>query len=217
MGLPSVLAVVGAGLPRTGTKSLQAALERLLGGRCYHMHEVFARLDHVPVWRAAIRSEPVDWDSVLGGYVAAVDWPASAFWRELSAAYPSALVVLSVRDDARTWWESVSSTILNSTVREQPPERMAWQQMLRELFTHRLTPQWDDPDAAAAAAAAMEAYERHNAAVRAAVAPARLVEWRAADGWGPLCEALGVKIPDEPFPRLNSRDEWAGLSPFQRR
>ena len=31
------LRVVGAGLPRTGTRSLKEALEHLLGGRCYHM------------------------------------------------------------------------------------------------------------------------------------------------------------------------------------
>jgi Sulfotransferase domain len=37
--------------------------------------------------------------------------------------------------------------------------------------------------------------------VRAAIAPTRLVEWRPADGWQPLCAALGV--PDEPFPRSN--------------
>ncbi len=35
------LVVFGAGLPRTGTNSLQVALERLLGGPCYHMKSVF--------------------------------------------------------------------------------------------------------------------------------------------------------------------------------
>ncbi len=33
--------VLGAGLPRTGTTSLQVALQQLLGGKCYHMKEVF--------------------------------------------------------------------------------------------------------------------------------------------------------------------------------
>ena len=52
--------VVGAGLGRTGTHSLKLALERLLGAPCYHMIEVFEHLDHVPIWHAAIRDEPVD-------------------------------------------------------------------------------------------------------------------------------------------------------------
>jgi hypothetical protein len=32
---------------------------------------------------------------------------------------------------------------------------------------------------------------------------------RAAEGWAPLCAALGVPIPDEPFPRINTREQWA--------
>ncbi len=34
---PSKFLVIGAGLPRTGTLSLCEALEKLLGGKCYHM------------------------------------------------------------------------------------------------------------------------------------------------------------------------------------
>jgi hypothetical protein len=200
-----VLQVIGAGLPRTGTKSLQAALERLLGGRCYHMHELVEHLDHVPTWRAALRGETVDWQPVLGDYSTAVDWPASAMWRELAEAHPSALVVLSVRADASAWWESVSSTVLQTARREPPPERVEWMVMLLELL-NRLTPSWNDPQAAAAAATA--AYERHNAAVRQTIDPSRLIEWQATDGWEPLCQALGVSVPDEPFPKLNTREEW---------
>ena len=34
--------VIGAGLPRTGTMSLRAALGILLDGACHHMIDVFA-------------------------------------------------------------------------------------------------------------------------------------------------------------------------------
>jgi hypothetical protein len=54
----------------------------------------------------------------------------------------------------------------------------------------------------------MEAYVRHNDAVRAGVAPERLVEWRPDDGWEPICAALGLPVPDEPFPRLNTTAEF---------
>ena len=47
------LRVVGAGLGRTGTLSLQAALQQLLGGRCYHMMEVFVHPEHIRIWHAA--------------------------------------------------------------------------------------------------------------------------------------------------------------------
>jgi hypothetical protein len=73
--------------------------------------------------------------------------------------------------------------------------------ILGERFTDRL----DDEGALA------EAYERHNAAVRAAVPSDRLVEWQPADGWGPLCDALGVDEPDEPFPVTNTREQFRAM------
>ncbi len=62
-------------------------------------------------------------------------------------------------------------------------------------------------------AAAIAAYERHNAEVRASVGPDRLVDWQAAEGWGPLCQALGVAVPAEPFPHLNTREDFPRLDP----
>ena len=51
------------------------------------------------------------------------------------------------------------------------------------------------------------AFERHNAAVQAAVPPDRLLVYQVSDGWGPLCEFLDVPVPsDEPFPNVNDRE-----------
>ncbi len=102
--------MVGAGLGRTGTHSLKVALEQLLGGPCYHMVEVLGRADQRDTWAAAVRGEEVDWATFLAPYRATVDWPAAAFWKELSEAAPDAKVVLSTRD-ADAWWESASETI----------------------------------------------------------------------------------------------------------
>ena len=54
----------------------------------------------------------------------------------------------------------------------------------------------------------MAAYERHNAQVRSSVTPGRLLEWRAAEGWEPICRALRLPIPDTPFSWTNRRSEW---------
>lgn len=62
--------------------------------------------------------------------------------------------------------------------------------------------------------AVMAAYDAHNADVRATVPADRLFEYQPGDGWAPLCAALGVPAPDEPFPHTNTRDEFrahAGL------
>ena len=76
------LRIVGAGLGRTGTLSLKTAIERLIGGHCYHMVEVFGHAEHAPIWEAAAHGNAVDWDAVLADYNATVDWPACALWRD---------------------------------------------------------------------------------------------------------------------------------------
>ncbi len=102
------LQVVGAGLPRTGTSSLGVALERLLGGHIHRMSVIPGHPFNLGEgWNRALAGESPDWNELFDGYVAAVDWPASMFWRELSDAYPDAIVLLSVRDSAETWWHSV--------------------------------------------------------------------------------------------------------------
>ncbi|MCK2218520.1 sulfotransferase family protein [Actinomadura sp. ATCC 31491] len=207
------LRVVGAGLPRTGTTSLQAALTRLLGAPCYHMQEVFGRPDDAAVWRDACEGALPDWDGFLGGYAAGVDWPVSWFWRELSAAYPDALVLLSRRESAERWYRSMDRTVLEGARRltrggasAAPPQMLAHvtpeqgralRDMIRALFGGAFGDP-DDPDQVIAA------YERHLDEVRATVPAHRLLEWQPADGWEPLCAALGVPVPDEPFPHENT-------------
>jgi hypothetical protein len=197
------LRVVGAGLGRTGTHSLKLALERLLGEPCYHMIEVFDRPDDPPVWLAAARGEMPDWDSFLAGYGAAVDWPSCSFWRELSAAYPDALVLLSVRDSADAWWKSANETIFEGLrSRERPGGQGAMPGFPEDIFAARFTSHWMDEDAAKAA------YERHNADVRASAPPERFLEWSAREGWAPICKALDLPVPEEPFPHVNTTDEF---------
>jgi hypothetical protein len=199
------LRVVGAGLGRTGTASLQQALERLLGGRCYHMLEVMQNPEHGAFWLRAVRDEPVDFNDVLAGYRAAVDWPVCAFWRELASANPDALVLLSTRDSPERWWTSMEATIVPA-VKSGPgspdPAVVRHRAMVSELFERRFSTGWDDP------AEAMAAYERHNEEVRRSVDPARLVEWRPGDGWKPICDALGVPEPDTPFPHENTTADF---------
>lgn len=190
--------VVGAGLGRTGTLSLKQALEQLLGGPCYHMREVFAHPEHIEHWYDAARGRAPDWAALFEGYSAVVDWPAASFWRELSEAFPEALVLLSVRDP-ESWWRSASNTIFPTI---QRVENDAWRDMIDSVLGARFTLALDDP------AACKAAYERHVAQVRDAVPAERLVEWRPGDGWGPLCAALGMPTPQAAFPHVNTTEEF---------
>jgi hypothetical protein len=52
--------------------------------------------------------------------------------------------------------------------------------------------------------AALAAFRRQSAEVRATIPPDRQLVFEIADGWGPLCRFLGVHEPAEPFPHNNS-------------
>jgi hypothetical protein len=201
------LRVVGAGLGRTGTHSLKVALEQLLGAPCYHMLEVLQHPESIPVWQDAVDEKPVDWYALMDGYRAAVDWPVVGFWEELADAFPDAIVLLSTRSSSQAWWKSADETIFAVTRRgvgDAPPDMQAQLHMIQGLF-ERFTPQWNADDGGEAA---RRAYEEHNAHVRATVPAERLVDWMPGDGWEPICAALDLPVPKEPFPHVNTTDEF---------
>jgi len=194
------LRVVGAGVGRTGTMSLKLALEKLLGGSCYHMMEVFGRPEHVALWQSALDGEFSDWEALYDGFVASVDWPACTFWRETSEAFPDAPVLLSSRDpDA--WWTSCDRTVLNVFRGETETVSDPWRAMATQML-RRFTPNFLDADEMKAA------FVQHNDEVRATVSSDRLIDWQPGDGWEPICEKLGVPVPDEPFPHTNTTEEF---------
>jgi hypothetical protein len=208
-GMQMELKVVGAGVGRTGTHSLKIALEQLLDAPCHHMLEILGDPGQAAAWIDAVEGRPVDWSAMLTRYRAIVDWPGASFWRELSHAFPDALVLLSLRDPEE-WYRSAANTIFMSFDRV-PPELGPWMLAVRKLLRDRFSDRLDDPTAM------MDAYARHNDAVRTEVPSSRLLEWNLGDGWDPICERLGLPAPDEPFPVTNSTDEFremVGIPPL---
>lgn len=200
---PVVLRLIGAGLPRTGTSSLRDALSLLLDAPCYHMREAFAHAGHVPTWVAAIRGDPPDWHAFLDGYAAGVDTPFSSCWRSLAEAYPQTPVLLSRRSSAEAWFASMEPTVLAAT-RDYVTKGDAEDPIVplfKVMFRDVITDLFDDDDVRAA-------HDRRLAAVRAEIAPERLVEWQPEDGWEPLCRALELPIPDSPFPHANTTADF---------
>lgn len=199
--------VIGSGFGRTGTLSTKHALEELGFGPCYHMEEVFRHpATHVRVWNDHIAGRPVDWAAHFAPYGAAVDFPASIVYRELMDVFPDAKVLHTVRDPDR-WYDSTRETIYTARglwpgwMRAAVPpigrlaafiDAMIWDGLFEGRFEDR--------------AFAIERYERWTAEVVANVPAERLLVFEVADGWGPLCDFLGVLEPDAPFPNVNDRD-----------
>lgn len=195
--------VIGAGFGRTGTSSLQAALEELLGGRCYHMKDIMTKPSQLQAWHdfAVGQTSALDWTLLFAGYVAAVDCPVCLYYKELMAVFPEAKIVLTLRD-SESWWYSFNR--LMSLVgkarllcfisrRLRKIARFTDTIIIENVFKGQLEKEH-----------CIGIFECHNAAVRKAVPRERLLEYDVRQGWKPLCDFLGIAVPDKPFPHLNA-------------
>jgi hypothetical protein len=209
--------LIGAGLPRTGTLTQKLAFEQLGLAPCYHWVNVLAGLPtQVPLWNRALDGE-APWDEVFAGQRSSTDWPGGYFYRELMDAYPDAKVLLSVRE-GESWERSFRETIVEmsygesvmalvSRAREQiDPTWAEYQALVSRMF-------WGPQGTFANGHEPQQLIEQmhaHNEQVKRTVPPERLLVWKVTDGWEPLCEFLGVAVPDEPLPHANDRGTFLG-------
>jgi hypothetical protein len=192
-GHRDVPAVIGAGWSRTGTFSLSIALDLLGFGPCQHMASLLADPALARAWSSRLAGNG-SWADVLAGWGSAVDWPTSAFVLELAEVFPAAKVVLTTRP-VEAWHRSFSETILADA--QPTAEGSDVARVVAAASRRAIGPRaWDG-------AGWKAAYVAHEARVRAAIHPDRLLVYSVAEGWGPLCRFLGVPVPLVPFPRTN--------------
>jgi hypothetical protein len=195
--------VIGAGFGRTGTSSLQVALEELLGGKCYHMKDIMLQPAQLQAWHDfAVGKTPVmDWKRLFAGYTAAVDCPVCMYYEELMEAFPEARVILTVRDPQH-WWKSFNRlmSIVDKArlLRFLAPKlrkvaRFTDKIIIQDVFEGRMEKEH-----------CIRIFEMHNNRVRKVVPKDRLLEYNITQGWEPLCKFLKVPIPETPFPHLNA-------------
>ena len=180
--------IIGAGLSRTGTKSLESAL-KTLGFRTLHydrtrLNDILDGTNAHPDFR---RYDDLD---------AVLDLPAAWFFEELLAAYPESRCILTVRDED-SWWESVEAhfnlffPVISSA--EDP-----FRTQLRNLVYGSVT---------ATESEYRKRYREHNQRVQAVVPPERLlvIDIVGGEGWQTLCPFLGLQPPAAAFPHANAR------------
>ena len=194
------LSVIGAGFGRTGTDSMKMALEILGLGPCHHMKELNANPAQRALWRSVVGGNTPDWNQAFADYQSATDWPAAFYWRELSAFYPDAKIVLTLRD-AQSWYASMQKTIFRSLADNADPDSVGVTLIAERVFDGRLADR----------AHAIAVFEKNTADVKAAFGADRLHIHTLGDGWNTLCRFLDKPVPDTPFPHKNSAAEFNAM------
>jgi len=202
------LKVIGAGFGRTGTLSLKAGLVKLGFKKTHHMEDVMTSAKQAQLWHDVAFDQPPQWDAIYDGYLAAVDFPSSAYYKELLAQYPQARVVLTVRE-FEGWYASAKGTIyavdqtMPGWLKTLVPsvgrvfamiERVIWQGVFAGRF--------EDKEHTRAV------FEAHIENVKAHVPADQLLVYQVKEGWDPLCEFLGCDVPTEDFPHLNDTEAF---------
>jgi Sulfotransferase domain len=196
--------VIGAGISRTGTMTMQAALETL-GYHCYHMKEVPREPGHLDAWYQFVSGQaPMDWHALFRTFEATVDTPACWYYQDLMETFPEAKVILTVREPER-WYESFVR--LRTTVNRFHPVSRLIPKMAK---MYRLIDALQDKvfGGSLERPNCIRVFNEHNDAVQRIVPKDRLLVFRVADGWEPLCQFLGCAVPEgTPFPHLNEGDQ----------
>ena len=214
--------ILSLGFYRTGSHSLQAALTILGYSNVFHSSAIATTPEKWPGLAAAcdanIASLPgytgqvytrADWDAYFGPCEALTD--VTPFSEQLLEAYPEAKVIM-VKRDFDSWMHSFLRTLvmpssdgvlawLSGNVFEPvlglPISKTAWKMYMGLIGVSRLS-KTKDRDILKAA------YDAHYRRIQKLVPKEKLLELDLKDlDWKPLCEFLGKKVPNEPFPRLN--------------
>jgi hypothetical protein len=173
---------------------------RLSGLHTYHMFKVIdVHPEHLKFWVEVADAPPgtqFDWDKGMEitkrKYEAAIDNPACCVWKELSQAYPEAIVILTLHPKgAEEWYESCYETIYSPNVptlnnifcfRIVLPLIFPFFRRLNKMNTffwdRNLKGTMSDKKKSAAE------YEAHIEEVRKLVPPEKLLVFKVTEGWG---------------------------------
>ena len=184
--------VFGIGLNKTGTSTLGACLSTL-----GYRHRSYS-------FRQVKRLRMQQMDALLANYSHADsfdDWPTPWLYRQLDAAFPDSLFILTRRQSTENWLASISDHALRTRWREG--------MVVRSTFYGCPYPQINE-------ALYRRTYEQHNEAVRDYFRrrPWQLLElcWEEQNDWTQLCGFLGVAVPAAPLPHVNAgagQREWS--------
>ncbi|KAK7990015.1 hypothetical protein PG989_010330 [Apiospora arundinis] len=205
--------VLVLGMPRTGSISIRHGL-RKLGFECFHGAILEVSPWKFQYWDEAIRAKYYgegkpygrrEFDKLLGEFEVSINFPGTLFAEELIEAYPEAKVILTVRDVDK-WKQSLTQSV-DSTRDWKSFDCLApfdpiWGPWWRfHKLEHAIRP-------LLAPKGEKRGFLDHYERIREIVPKERLLEYRVGEGWERLCDFLDVPVPKEPFPHVNSTEQF---------
>lgn len=212
--------VIGAGLSRCATSSLQAALESDILGfdPCIHMAHIVPHSDREALVIEALQEQDKEkrqkiLHKIFDGYKATADFPGWIFADDLMDMYPDAVVVLNKRENGQVWAKSIGNSLHFFGTLWYCIPTFLWTTDRLHYWIHRSAYEMAHRRFKSVNLYTPEFYDLHNAWVRteAKKRGVEVIEWSPADQWAPLCKALGKEEPKDkrPFPRLNEASQMA--------
>ena len=181
---------------------------RMLGFKVYDYEEHITF--HDEEWRDLyFKGKTPDFASMYEGVDAVTDLPPASWFQEISETFPDAKVILTIRDSEDVW---LKSYVKQREVDMNLNGSGVFTKVLMRRWSHREYYALNDAmDVAALGSLKTEStvlfkkkYREHNERVQAVVPKEKLLVYNVKQGWKPLCEFLGCKIPEEDFPWLNA-------------
>jgi len=145
-------------------------------------------------------------------YVAGVDAPFILKYQQAMKAFPDAVVLLTVREP-EGWVRSMKNTICKIIMMHStfPGYLYLWlfPELKRMLFDYLLNQTlFRNTIDSVNNGKGVEYFEKHVAYIKATVPAERLLVFNVNEGWKPLCDALKLPIPMQPFPNVNDSKDF---------
>lgn len=162
----------------------------------------------------------VNWEELFANYNSVVDFPGSLYYKQILEKYPDAKVILTVRDPD-SWYDSILSTVYSfkpnlgaklKLLLTAPFDSRSknllrvvkmikftlWNQLFQNNFENK--------------SHTIEIFNKHIEDTIKHVPAENLLVFQVKDGWEPLCTFLNKPIPNEPFPRLNLKEDFKSMT-----
>lgn len=201
--------IIGVGWGRTGTTSLQKALN-ILGYKCFHGCSVLQaknKSEHIDFFLKAVqlkkedKAKEINFIEYFKDYDAGVDMNIAYFYKELITLYPDSKVILTIRD-FDSWYDSFYNTLYVNDLKTIKEKGITQEiEMFNSLYYNTtFEGRFEDREYMKIL------YLKHIEDIKSIIPKERLLVYDLSN-WEDLCEFLGKEIPDVEFPVENTHQD----------